>query len=194
MTSVPGQELFPYTESARARLRPGTAEDGPGFYELMLRVGLGAIPNKNHFLNTLKVAFDAFFVVVNKEKGEVIGYTALADLDQAGHVRFLICAEQGADSLALEATWLTINYAFSVWAVRKVYVHVTDSNNEILGPEITPVVRLEATLPEHEFFLGKFWEVRVLAIYRDDWLRTGKLLADQIGRPDKALRRAVDDD
>ena len=188
-----GPGAFPYTEGRQVRLRPGSTADGPDCYRLTLRIAVGAMPDEAHFLNTLKATADAFFAIVSKEDGAVIGYTSLADLDPAGHVRLLVWAEQGLDGPAAEAALLTINYAFAMWAIRKVYVHVTDASHDFLGPALTPIARLEAALPDHEFFRGQVWEVRVLAIYRDDWLRLGKPLADRLAATQGSRTGAADD-
>lgn len=179
--------LFPRTEGFQVRIRPATAASGPDCYRLALGLATSAVSDEGLFLATLNRTFAGFFAVTRKDDGQVAGYTALADADPAGHMRLMSWMEPGSGPAGTEAAALTINYAFAMWPVRKVYLHVTDADPAYLRPLLKTVGQLEATLTDYEFFRGQAWDVQIFAVYRADWLRHGGQLAERPAVHDETL-------
>ena len=172
--------LFPRTHGAQVRIRPATAASGRDCYRLIRGLPDCLVPDEGRFLATLNHTFDGFFAVTRRNDDTVVGYTVLADPDPAGHIRFASWMAPEDRAAGTEAALLTVNYAFAMWPLRKVYVHVTDASPDHLGQALGAIARLEAVLSDYEFFGGQAWDVRILAIYRDDWLRYGGPLVDRL--------------
>jgi RimJ/RimL family protein N-acetyltransferase len=168
-------------------LRPATKADGPGFYALLLRLGIASLPRQDVFVAGYDRDFAASFAICSRSDGEVRGYASLFELDPAGHVQVGVCTDPtaGEPGLGAEAALLTINFAFSMWNIRKVYIRTTAASISRFGGTTAAIARKEAVLTEHMFFQGQLWDVHIFAIYRQDWIGAGKQIVERLaGRPD----------
>ncbi|MGH9125732.1 MAG: GNAT family N-acetyltransferase [Acidimicrobiales bacterium] len=171
--------------SRRIRLRPAGAADGQFLYQLLFEHGLTALPILPVWVADSLAFKDAAaqFVVEWVANEQMIGYTSLHELDpSAGHVQVGVYSMPGgtAPGLGAEAALLTINYAFAMWPIRKVYCHTTEANMKYFGGAISKIARREGLLRQHKYFQGRSWDLQILAIYRDDWVRTGLPLAQRL--------------
>lgn len=181
--------IRPILSSRRAILRPADANDGAILYQLLLEHGLTTLPSFTEWI-THGLAFQgaaAQFVVRRRSDEKLVGYTSLHKLNlAAGHVETGVYATDEIDEVGIgaEAIWLTINYAFAMWPVRKVYFHTTEaSRRKHWGGKVAGISREEAVLPDHQYFLGRHWDVYICAIYRDDWLAVGLPLVTRLSLP-----------
>jgi RimJ/RimL family protein N-acetyltransferase len=180
VTGVRPPALFPRTQGTHVRLRPATPADGPDCYRLIRRLGGRPVPDEERFLAVVNRRFDGFFAVTGKDDDAIVGYTALADSDPALHVRLACWMEPGDARAGCEAASLTISYAFAMRPLLKVYIHVTDGGPDYLAAVPVGVAQLEAALSDYEFFDGEVRELRIFAIYRDDWLRRAGPMAERL--------------
>jgi RimJ/RimL family protein N-acetyltransferase len=164
--------LYPYVESKRILLRPATAQDGPQIYEILFRAGRSALPTLDVFMQNFAKGVAAQFLVERRDTGEIIGHTSLSDLSVAGHVRLDVHTDaEAVEGIVADAAALTINFAFAMWRIRKLYFHTHETSLSGLGfeGEYASAAREEAVFPNHLYFQGKLWDMHVFAIYRDQW-------------------------
>jgi RimJ/RimL family protein N-acetyltransferase len=164
--------LYPYVESKRILLRPATAQDGPKVYEILFRAGRSALPTLDVFMQSFAKGAAAQFLVERRDTGDIVGYTSLTDLSVAGHVRLDVHADaETLEGIVSDAAALTINFAFAMWRIRKLYFHTHETGLSGLGfdGDYAAAVREEAVFPDHLYFQGKLWDMHVFAIYRDKW-------------------------
>ncbi|MDQ4096275.1 MAG: GNAT family N-acetyltransferase [Actinomycetota bacterium] len=181
-----GDGIFPVLSTSRIRLRPATRADGAEFYHVLLELGLSTLPTLDHWIDGVLGFKDsaAQFAVHRKADDELLGFTALYQLDpNARHVKAGVYARfEQARGLAAEASVLTLNYAFAMWDMRKVYFHTTEASLLHYGGAIAKVARREAILQEYLFFRGQLWDVHVFAIHRQDWEGIGSQLVRRLTR------------
>lgn len=164
--------LFPYVESKQIVLRPATAEHGRRLYEILLAVGRTALPTLDVFIETQLQGVVARFLVMRQGSEEVIGFTEVRELDAAGHARVAVHLEpEGTADVHGDAVVLTVNFAFSMWRLHKVYLysHVPDVGSVGFGEDRAALVRYQAVLPDHAYFQGRLWDMHVFAVHRSVW-------------------------
>lgn len=164
--------LFPYVESKQIVLRPATAEHGRRLYEILLAVGRTALPTLDVFIETQLQGVAARFLVMRRDSDEVIGFTEVRELDAAGHARVAIHLEPECGvELYGDAVALTVNFAFSMWRLHKVYLHshVPDPGSVGFGDDRATLARYQAVLPDHAYFQGRLWDLHVFAVHRSVW-------------------------
>ena len=176
--------LFPHTESQRISLQPASAKDAPKIYDILFRNGRAGLPLLDVFVESFGRGMAACFVIRDKERGDMIGFTTLSELaPPAGHVRVEVNVAPGVPpEVRADATLLTVNFAFAMWRLRKVYLHSVDASAAALGfgPGHSSLARSEALLSDHTYLHGRLWDVNVFAIARDRWDVDGVDLLKQI--------------
>ena len=158
-------------------------DDGDWCLGLMLRLGLLSLPRRYRFIGAHDGNAKAEFAVCDLRSGARVGYTGLYASDPAGaHVELGLLSDPDRDlpGAGPEGAFLTINYACSMWPIRKLYMRTTQASTASFGGTLAAISRREGTLREHLFFRGRHWDVYIAAIYRDDWLRKGKPVADRL--------------
>lgn len=164
--------LFPYVESKRVVLRPAGSDAAPAVYDLLFQGGRSALPTRDEFVRDFSHGVAAHFLAQDRGTGEAVGFCALTELSVAGHVRMSahVNADR-SDGVEEDAALLTVNFAFAMWRVRKVYIrtHEADLAGMGLTGEHSWMARPEAVLPDHLYFAGKLWDEHVHAVHRDDW-------------------------
>lgn len=175
--------LFPHTNSQRIELRPAGTEDAAQAYEILFRLGTPGLPLIDEFKATFGDRLSACFLVHRKDTGEAVGLSTLTTLQAAGHLRMEVSIASDAPAgIATDAHALTANFAFAMWRVRKVYLHLTspDTSSTGLPDEHSALLRPEAVLPDHVFARGRLWDSHVFTIHRSDWDALGVDLLKQI--------------
>ncbi|MEU1900368.1 GNAT family protein [Nocardiopsis dassonvillei] len=184
--------IFPHTGSADAVLDPTDTRRGGRVYDELVGHGVAGVPGREVFEALWPGVYDqvgAQFLVRVPGSGRVAGYASLHGFNfQARHG----CCSLAADEAVLgprgatDAHALTVNYAFSMWNLRKLYLWTLEEDPSALrrtGVE----VRLEGSLPEYVLAGGTLRTARVFAVYRDAWERTGTGFVDgRVGRADPA--------
>ena len=164
--------LFPYAESKRIVLRPATTDDGRTVYDTLLRLGETALPTVDDFVEKSMAGVAARFLVHPRGLDTPVGFAELVKLSQAGHVQAGVHIEPGQDpSVQSDTAALIVNFAFSMWRVRKVYLRTARTSLDHLGftGDNATLVHREAVLGEHLFFQGRLWDEYIFSVSRDDW-------------------------
>ncbi|MFJ5675169.1 GNAT family N-acetyltransferase [Streptomyces sp. NPDC093097] len=174
--------LFPHTETGRVALRPAGPQDATEAYRILFQLGAAGLPVLDTFVKNFGEGLSACFLVHRKDTDEVVGLSTVSTATPAGHVQVEVhLAGPEAAALAGDVHALTVNFAFAMWRVRKVYVHRTSPDTGALGfgAAGTDLVRPEAVLPDHTYFHGRLWDVHIFAVHRDDWNTHGVALLKQ---------------
>jgi RimJ/RimL family protein N-acetyltransferase len=69
----------------------------------------------------------------------------------------------------LEAPALFITYLFQVFNFRKIYLEVPEYNLDAISSGVGRVFAEEGCLKGHRYLDGRYWNLFLLAIYRDEW-------------------------
>ena len=177
------QQIFPHIETPRIQLRPASAAaDGPAFYRLLLQLGINTLPTQEDFVSAYCRDFAAYFAIRRREEGDEIGFCALFQLDPAGHVEVGVYTDpsRNGSSLGAEAALLTINYAFAMWNIRKIYYRASGASLPSIGGIVIDLARKEGLLPGHQYFRGQLWDMHIFAIYREQWEAKGAGLVEHL--------------
>jgi RimJ/RimL family protein N-acetyltransferase len=91
----------------------------------------------------------------------------------------------------LEAMVLLLNYVFTAWEMRKLYMEVIDYNLPQFGSGLDRYFAEEACLKQHEYAFGRYWDIHILAIYREAFFQHAKRVLAWSTRP-AAPRPTID--
>lgn len=81
-----------------------------------------------------------------------------------------------------------IEYLFTCWPLRKLYLEVPEYNVAQFGSGIGTYLDIEARLRDHVFYAGRHWDFLTLALYRDKWAERGSRLLEPELRTPKRVR------
>jgi hypothetical protein len=190
--------LFPHTAAAGIELRATAPSTGRQVYARLSALGLTGIPPEDEFaagslwpgrpfveipgrFTAERPAPPAHFSVVHSGDGREIGHAALCEVSpHAGHAKACVAVDTAAAGGALAAaTVLTVNYAFAVWRLRKVYLWTTGRTVPGLA-DVPDAAVEEAVLPDHVLVGGERRPARVFAVYRERWDATGAPAAERL--------------
>jgi len=162
----------------RVRLRPIRDSDVPALYEASTRPETGyrwryrgATPGFAQFAREL---FDGVLVqfAVETVEGELCGlvtcYGAQADCRYA-YIGFLRSMQRAGKGEVLEGMLQFIQFLFDGWDFRKLYAEVPEYNAVGMFAEDSRAVRVEGRLVEHVFHDRRWWDMLIVALWREDW-------------------------
>lgn len=167
----------------RVRLRPVLPSDVPRLYEAAVRPESGhcwflrgVTPSPQSFAERLYQSTLVQYAVVRTDSGALSGLVdaydpALAD----GHVKLGIISTKHSEQLPMsygevfEGTLLFVTHLFRTFNVRKVYAEIPGFNWPQFASGEGFVFETEGVMRQHDFFAGRFWDRRVVAIYREPW-------------------------
>ncbi|MFG3440062.1 N-acetyltransferase [Nonomuraea sp. NPDC047897] len=179
--------IFPHLDVGTTTLRPIDPLDGAGVHRFLDRHGLAGAVSRD-VLTELWASSPgevaAQFEVAPRDGGPPAGLSGLHRLDlNGGHVQAGVFVDPaaGAETGAAAAA-LTVNYAFSGWSVRKVYLWtVEQAVGELSG--VSEIVRREATLRQFVHDRGELRDLNIFAVYREAWQSIGQDLLQRLSRP-----------
>ena len=87
------------------------------------------------------------------------------------HLAVMTTSKHLGGGNGLYAVALFLNYVFTTWSFRKVYLETTEFNYEQFRSGAGRFFEEEGRLRDHEYFDGRYWDFITLAIYRDTWER-----------------------
>ncbi|MFJ6018024.1 hypothetical protein ACIQFP_01625 [Nocardiopsis alba] len=121
-----------------------------------------------------------FFVRVGEERA-LLGYVSLHEFNpNSGYVKCAVTVDREApEDVHTAVVALTVNYAFAMWSIRKLYFWTPEP--EVRGLAATGAVPArEGTLPEHLLDEGTLRPVNVFALYRAQWEETGVAFVESL--------------
>ena len=113
-----------------------------------------------------------FVVEPIRQPGRLAGHVSAYNADlHSGTIYFAVAALPPflGTGLAMEGSLLCLNYLFSVWRLRKIYVETNESALESFRSGLT-ILREEGRLREHDYVCGSYHDRITYAIYRTEFL------------------------
>lgn len=179
----------------RVRLRPVQPSDYEYLYALATDDEVshrwrfrGTTPSPDAFVQLLWQHSVVQFVVEHKESGRRIGHLSAFNADDRNgwcHIGVVIDPALSRTGWALESIALFLNHLFVTFGFRKLYGEVLEPAFADLASGAGRWFRVEGRLERHEFFAGRYWDLVVLALYREDWEREGVPLVEKLTNPPK---------
>ena len=163
------------------RLRSVLPSDYEYLYRLVTRpeVGYrwrtqGSTPNPAAFPETLWRDVLVQFLAEDRATGAPVGLvTCFAANDREGFAHVGTVADPGYvhSGIVLAPFALLLNYVFTVWNFRKLYMESAHYNFVNIRSGEGTFFREEGRLRDHHFYRDRYWDLHILAIYREDWER-----------------------
>jgi RimJ/RimL family protein N-acetyltransferase len=177
---VPGQIRPPSLVGRAYALRPLSAVDYEPLYRMLVTGDnawrwrfRGATPSPDEFVGLLWANSLVSFVLVDRA-GQAVGFSQVYGHDFRSGTAYLglaLDAQYRQRPHVLETAIMLLDYTFATWNLRKLYLEVPEWNLEQLAGGIGRYFVEEGRLREHEYLDGRYWDVVVLALYRDAWAK-----------------------
>jgi hypothetical protein len=122
----------------------------------------------------------AQFMVTRSSDNRPLGAAAVYQHNfQDEHAYLAVAAfDTDRNPLMVLGTALFVEYVFTCWNFRKLYLDLPEYNLPQLASGVGTLFAEEGRLREHMYYDGRFWDKLVLALYRRTWEeRSGRLLA-----------------
>lgn len=168
-------------ETARLRLRPLRADDHAFLYDLATSPRLGwrlrsrGMPlTADAFVAELYRNVLAQFMVDDLQAGVRVGLVQALDANLLdGHARLsvVVSPERIGTGWGVEALASFVDYLFATFPFRKLYAEVPAYAWPAVASGGDRVFSIEGTLRGHRFADGRWWDVSLVAVHRDDWIR-----------------------
>ena len=146
----------------------------------------GATPSPEEFHRNLWQSVLAQFIVQENISDHPIGQVVAFDASHRdGWVHIAALSDPGleASGLIIEGIGLLIDYLFLNWNFQKIYFSSIEFNLDLVVSGSGWLFREEGRLHRHCFYAGRYWDMVLCAIFREDWKGTCRT----------NLRRAVAD-
>ena len=174
----------------RVRLRAVAASD----YEFLFQLAVdertaphwryrGAPPRPEAFVGELWDGVLTQFIVERKDGRERLGLvTAYEARARDGHCHIAAIFRPDTRIWPLESVFLFVNYLFAEFGFRKLYGEVIEYNLDAFSSAIGRWLEPEGVLRGHELHAGRYWDVHVLALWRERFDRDRDRLLARITR------------
>lgn len=194
----------PVLESRRVRLRALRPSDYEWLYDSAMSTSVGfrwryrgATPSPEQFVTSLWEGVLAQFVVEGCEKKLPRGLVTIFNAnfrEGFAHISVLSHPDSVGRGHVLEGLGLLIDYAFRVWGFRKLYAESLEVNLRQFASGLGRYFVEEGRLKDHEAYGGAFWDLVVLAIWREAWVAARTLGIDESRGVAPADRPIVSED
>jgi hypothetical protein len=152
----------------------------------------GAVLSPEEWAQASSQGMLAQFMVVEKRQHHPIGLVYFYSPSFQDGFAWLAAARFGAGDpspLVILGLGLAVNYAFTCWNFRKLYMEVPEYNYSQFASSAARWCETGGRLREHWYFDGKLWDVLTLALYRERWMEIApKLLAAEAPPEPSATR------
>jgi RimJ/RimL family protein N-acetyltransferase len=133
------------------------------------------------FVQQLWAGTLAHFVVERRVNGQKLGYVQAFDASpRHGWCHFAVVLDPTLhrSGWAIECMALFFNYVFTGWNFRRLYAVALEHNFAELRSGSGTWFVVEGRLEDHEWYDGRYWDLLLLTVRREDWERSGpKLVA-----------------
>ena len=177
---------IPVLDGSRTRLRHLRPADYPVLYELAFTGDTawrwryrGDSLRYEDFVSSLWQNVTAQYVIEEKATGALAGMISVYSYrprDQHAHLSLLLAPAARGAAWPFEAVAIFINYVFTVWPLRKLYLESLEFNYETLQSGKGIWFEEEGRLRSHEYLDGRWWDLHLMAIWRDPFLARSQAL------------------
>jgi len=189
MTTDSGEDVQPPSlTGARVSLAPLVPEFIRPIYRLSISENInfrwrlhGAIPPFEAFERSLYGnILVQFAMVLTRNPRVLVGHVVAYDGNlQDGTAYLGVIRDPRLGAGALEGVALFINYVFSHFPLRKLYVQAPEFNLPQFASAITAGLFVEeGCLKDHQYFDDRYWDMHILALYRENH----RAFKDRFGR------------
>ena len=147
----------------------------------------GAIPSFELFQHSLTTSvFVQFSIVLNSDARRVLGcVTAYNPSIQDGTVYVGIVTDKRIGAGGVEAMALFLRYCFCLWPLRKIYLETPEYNlGQFASALEAGLLKEEGRLRGDRYFNDNYWDLVILALYREDGEAMTERFANMFG-PDE---------
>jgi RimJ/RimL family protein N-acetyltransferase len=174
----------------RVRLRAVLASD----YEFLFQLAVdertaphwryrGAPPRPEAFIGELWDGVLTQFIVERKDRSERLGLVTAYDARaRDGHCHIATLFRPDTRIWPLEAVFLFVNFLFAEFGFRKLYGEVIDYNLDAFASTIGRWIEHEGLLRGHELHAGQYWDVHIVALWKERFDRDRDRLLARITR------------
>jgi RimJ/RimL family protein N-acetyltransferase len=145
----------------------------------------GASPGLEQFAAQLHDGVLVQFVVEHVETRQRVGHVLAFEADHRNgtcHIAMVIDPALAKMGWTLEAGTLFVNYLFTGWNFRKLYGATTEFAYRDFSSMAGEWFREEGRLHDHEWHAGRYWDMVMLALYREDFEKYGPALVEKVTR------------
>lgn len=131
----------------------------------------GATPSPEQWAQTTWAGTVARFLVISRLTNAPVGVVAAHQASfQDGHAHISGARfEDSRSPLMVLGMVLFVDYVFTCWNFRKLYMEVPEYNFPQIASGLDRVFQLEGRLKDHTFLAGRHWDHLYLALYRESW-------------------------
>ena len=120
----------------------------------------------------INYTYHQFMIIMNVKKQIPVGFIYSYDYNIKDNYLYLaVCLEDNARNsvIGAEAGMIFLNYLFKNYPIRKIYCTVYEYNKMCMSFLKNAGFKPEGILKEHRYFDGKYYDMNILAFYRE-WL------------------------
>jgi RimJ/RimL family protein N-acetyltransferase len=169
----------PPLEGRRVRMRPVLPSDYNTLYSMLLHPEVacrwryrGATPSPERFNTALWDGVHVQFIIERKSDGTVAGLQVAYNTNFRNRYTYmgtLLDPRFHRAAWPLESAAMFIDYLFKAFNLRKIYGETLDFNYSQFASGADKLFAEEARLRDHAYFGGRYWDTRIIALYRSDW-------------------------
>jgi RimJ/RimL family protein N-acetyltransferase len=183
---------LPQMSTRRVRLRHIADRDRVFLYDLMtspeaggrVRFG-GATPSPEKIASSLWESVLAQFLIEGVASADPLGLLAITSpnfRDGFAYISALGAADAQGTGVIVEGVLLGFHYAFSTWPFRKIYMETGEDSYEAFRSGLGQFFVEEGRLRQHVFWNRRWWDMFILAAYRETWERLAPMMMERLGR------------
>ncbi len=155
----------------------------------------GQVPSRDAFLSSLWTGVLVQLLVVDRKSRSPLGLVVAYNADQRHGFAYLasvMVPEADGSGLGVAALDVFVGYLFATWPLRKLYAEIPEYNVDRLGNRIGYLLKEEGRLRAHSFYGGFWWDQVIVAIYRDDYLNSNRVVRLREGTQGKDDNHPLD--
>lgn len=182
----------PRLASERVLMRVIHPQDYPFLYELSVAPELrfrwrfrAEQPTYEDFVRTLGTTVFDQYLVVDRTVGTRLGHVVCYRASRGNGTAYVGVAEAPQARMQgslVEAGRLFFRYLFDCHGFRKLYLEVPGYNISQFSSAPGNGFVEEGVLRDHEWFLGRWWDLHLYALYREGWERRFAALGERARR------------
>jgi len=177
MSDPPTSPQAPSLQGKRFSLAPLMPEHHAPLYRLVTSEHAnfrwryrGEIPPIESFERTLHSnVLVQFAIVAQQDRRRFAGLVVAYNYVPRDTTCYLaVVTDPACGGGTLEATGLFVRYLFACWPLRKIYIEAADFNIRQYASGLrSGLLVSEGLLKEHHYFDDRYWDLQILAIYRE---------------------------
>lgn len=143
----------------------------------------GSTPSPDAFVTSLWNQVLAQFVVTSPGDNRPIGLVVANRADfRCGHAYIAVLADNSsvAGPVTMEAAALFIQYLFDSFNLNKLYFESLEFNLQQFASGVDRFFVEEGRLRNHDYYSGRWWDLYIMAIYREAWAASGSALIAEV--------------